>query len=87
MANPEEEFRQTVRIIDTSLNRIGEGSHFLQEFVRMPLIESSLIVRLSTIQCLFLTGTLAFNERLIHGENIKNIDSDVIAAGADSLLK
>jgi hypothetical protein len=54
MANPEKESRQTVRIIDASLNLIGEGLRFSGKPARIPLNTSSLNERMKDLRAFFL---------------------------------
>ena len=77
MVNPEEEFRQTTRIIDASLNRIGEGLRFLEELARMVLDNPDLTARLKELRhAVVITGT-GLRHQLIQS---RSADSDV---GAD----
>jgi thiamine-phosphate pyrophosphorylase len=77
MADSAEEFRQTFRIIDASLNRIGEGLRFLEETARMLLNDSEITQQLKSLRhSIVITGS-SLQEQLI---NSREADTDV---GAD----
>jgi thiamine-phosphate pyrophosphorylase len=50
MTYSDEEFRRTLRIIDASLNRIGEGLRFLEETARMILDDAGLTQKLKDLR-------------------------------------
>jgi len=60
-----EESRQTLRIIDASLNRIGEGLRFLEEIARFTLGDTDLTQRLKTLRHDLLITDTAFQKQLI----------------------
>ncbi|MBI4303983.1 MAG: thiamine phosphate synthase [Chloroflexi bacterium] len=63
---PEEAIsRQTLRIIDASLNRIGEGLRLLEELARFTLNDAALTQQLKTMRHELLRGDSAFNRQLL----------------------
>ncbi len=77
MVNSEEEFRQTMRVIDASLNRIGEGLRFLEETARMILNDSSVTQELKTLRHQMVITSDSFQRLLIDS---RDAETDV---GAD----
>jgi len=77
MTYSEEESRRTLRIIDASLNRLGEGLRFLEEIARLLLDDAALTGRLKALRHELVISDYSFQKQLIQ---FRNADSDV---GAD----
>lgn len=76
MVDKEEEFPQTTRIIGASLNRIGEGLHFLEEIARILLHRLSLHSGLQDIrQQLIINVAIFYRELLKSGKVNNKVDS------------
>jgi thiamine-phosphate pyrophosphorylase len=69
MLHSEEDFRQMIRILDASLNRIGEGLRFLEEIARMVLNDSPLTLQLKTLRHDLLVSDFAFQQRLLEARD------------------
>jgi thiamine-phosphate pyrophosphorylase len=69
MVHSEEEFQQTLRIIDASLNRIGEGLRFLEELARMLFNDSALTLKLKTLRHTVLVTDTSFQQKLLESRD------------------
>ncbi len=77
MASPE---RQTLRVIDANLNRIGEGLRFLEDMARFVLNDTNLTQQLKNMRHNLLTSNWAFQQQLLQSRNSAGdvgIDIDV----------
>ncbi|MFC1965670.1 thiamine phosphate synthase [Chloroflexota bacterium] len=61
--------RQTLRIIDASLNRVGEGLRFLEEIARLLLDEVVLTEQLKTMRHKLIESDHLFQQRLLQSRN------------------
>ncbi len=68
MASPEVS-KQTLRIIDASLNRLGEGLRFLEDLARLQLNDVPLTQQLKTMRHELLRSDWAFNQQLLQARN------------------
>ena len=60
---------QTLRIIDASLNRLGEGLRFLEDLARLQLDDTPITQRLKNMRHRLLKSDLAFNQQLLQARN------------------
>jgi len=74
MASSEGISDQTLRIIDASLNRIGEGLRFLEEVARLMLDDTDLTQQLKTMRHDLIRSDSSFQERLLQ---YRDSESDV----------
>ena len=74
MTLPEASSRQTRRIIDANLNRIGEGLRLLEDIARLVLNDSALTQQLKTMRHEILKGDWSFHQQLL---NARDSESDV----------
>ncbi|HEX73823.1 MAG TPA: thiamine phosphate synthase [Dehalococcoidia bacterium] len=65
MTPPETISRQTLRIIDANLNRIGEGLRFLEELARLLLNDAALTQQLKTMRHEVLRSDWSFQRQLL----------------------
>ena len=61
--------KQTLRIIDASLNRLGEGLRFLEDLARLQLDDTPLTQQLKTMRHRLLKSDWAFNQQLLQARN------------------
>ncbi len=61
--------RQTLRIIDASLNRLGEGLRLLEDLARLQLNDVSLTQQLKTMRHELLRSDWSFNQQLLQERN------------------
>jgi len=61
--------RQTLRIIDANLNRIGEGLRFLEDLARLLLNDATLTQQLKTMRHEMLRGDWSFHQQLLQARN------------------
>ena len=61
--------RQTLRIIDASLNRVGEGLRFLEEIARLLLDDVALTEQLKTMRHKLLKGDHLFQQQLLQSRD------------------
>lgn len=61
--------RQTLRIIDASLNRAGEGLRLLEDIARLLLDDTALTQQLKTMRHQLVRGDLSFNQQLIQARD------------------
>jgi len=73
MASPQVS-RQTLRIIDANLNRIGEGLRLLEDLARLLLNDATLTQQLKTMRHELVTSDWSFNQRLLQS---RDSESDV----------
>ena len=66
--------RQTLRIIDANLNRIGEGLRFLEDLARLLLNDAALTQQLKTMRHDMLIGDWSFHQQLL---NARNSEGDI----------
>lgn len=70
------------RIIDASLNRIGEGLRVLEDVARLLLDDESLTQQLKTMRHDLVRGDLPFNQKLLESRNSESdIGIDITVAG------
>ncbi len=74
MASSEAISRQTLRIIDANLNRVGEGLRLLEEIARLLLNDTALTQQLKTMRHELIRGDWPFNQQLLQS---RNSESDV----------
>jgi thiamine-phosphate pyrophosphorylase len=74
MSSPEAISRQTLRIIDANLNRVGEGLRFLEDLARLILNDAALTQQLKNIRHEMLRGDWSFHQQLL---NARNSEGDV----------
>ena len=65
MTSPEAISRQTLRIIDANLNRIGEGLRLLEDIARLALNDTTLTQQLKTMRHEILRGDWPFQQQLL----------------------
>ena len=63
MASPD--LKQTLRIVDANLNRIGEGLRFLEDLARLLLNDTALTQQLKTMRHELIRGDWSFHQQLI----------------------
>ncbi len=68
MASPQVS-RQTLRIIDANLNRIGEGLRLLEDLARLLLNDASLTQQLKTLRHELITSDWSFNQQLLQSRD------------------
>jgi thiamine-phosphate pyrophosphorylase len=61
--------RQTLRIIDASLNRVGEGLRLLEDIARLLLDDTALTQQLKAMRHQLVRGDLSFNQQLIRSRD------------------
>jgi len=61
--------RQTLRIIDANLNRIGEGLRFLEDVARLLLNDATLTQQLKTMRHEMLRGDWSFHQQLLNARD------------------
>ncbi len=66
--------RQTLRIIDANLNRIGEGLRLLEDLARLLLNDATLTQQLKTMRHELVTSDWSFNQQLLQS---RDSESDV----------
>ena len=69
MASSESGSRQTLRIIDANLNRIGEGLRILEDVARLVLNDATLTQQLKSMRHEIVEGDLAFHQQLLQARN------------------
>ncbi|MFC2041207.1 thiamine-phosphate pyrophosphorylase [Chloroflexota bacterium] len=69
MALSESISRQTLRIIDANLNRVGEGLRFLEEIARLLLDDAALTKQLKTMRHKLIESDHRFQQRLLQSRN------------------
>ncbi len=65
MALSEEKSCRTLRIIDASLNRVGEGLRLLEDIARLLLNDATLTQQLKTVRHELLRGDYSFHQQLL----------------------
>lgn len=61
--------KQTLRIIDANLNRVGEGLHLLEDLARLLLNDATLTQQLKTMRHELLRGDWTFHQQLLQARN------------------
>lgn len=74
MTAAEENPTQVLRIVDASLNRVGEGLRILEDIARLLLNDAALTEQLKAMRHDLTRGSLAFNRQLIQS---RRADADV----------
>jgi len=74
MTSPEAISRQTRRIIDANLNRIGEGLRLLEDIARLALNDATLTQQLKTMRHEILKGDWSFHQQFL---NARDSEGDV----------
>ena len=75
---------QTLRIIDASLNRVGEGLRLLEEIARMVLNDAALTQQLKTMRHELLRVDLSFQEELLQARDSEgDVGVDIEAPGEE----
>jgi thiamine-phosphate pyrophosphorylase len=69
MASSEAISHQTLRIIDASLNRIGEGLRILEDLARLLLDDATLTQQLKTMRHELIRGDWPFHQKLIESRD------------------
>jgi thiamine-phosphate pyrophosphorylase len=69
MPSPEAMSRQTLRIIDANLNRIGEGLRFLEDLARFVLNDTKLTQRLKNMRHEMLASDWPFQQQLLQARD------------------
>ncbi len=76
--------RQTLRIIDANLNRIGEGLRLLEDVARLLLNDTALTQQLKTLRHELVIGDLPFNQQLLQARNSESdVGIDIKAPGQE----
>ncbi|MFC1986600.1 thiamine phosphate synthase [Chloroflexota bacterium] len=84
MALPEEISRQTLRIIDASLNRVGEGLRLLEDIARLLLDDAALTQQLKTMRHELITGDRSFHQQLLQSRNAEgDVGIDIEVPGEE----
>ncbi|MFC1954194.1 thiamine phosphate synthase, partial [Chloroflexota bacterium] len=84
MALPEAISRQTLRIIDASLNRVSEGLRFLEEIARLLLDDVALTEQLKTMRHKLLKGDHLFQQQLLQSRNSEgDVGIDIEVSGEE----
>lgn len=82
MTLPESISSQTLRIIDASLNRIGEGLRLLEDLARLLLDDAILTQQLKTMRHEILKGDWAFQQQLLQSRNsVGDVGIDIEVPG------
>lgn len=69
MTSPDTISRQTLRLIDANLNRIGEGLRLLEDIARLMLNDAVLTQQLKTMRHELLKSDLPLNRQLLQARN------------------
>ena len=69
MASPDAISRQTLRIIDANLDRIGEGLRLLEDLARFMLNDAKLTQQLKNMRHDLLTSDWSFQQQLLQARN------------------
>ena len=84
MASLESIPNKTLRIIDASLNRIGEGLRLLEDIARLMLDDDALTQQLKTMRHEILESGLSFQQRLLQSRDSEgDVGIDIEAAGGE----
>jgi len=74
----------TLRIIDASLNRIGEGLRFLENIARLLLNDVVLTQQLKTMRHELITGDWSFNQQLLQArDSSSDVGINIEASGGE----
>ncbi len=75
---------QILRIIDASLNRVGEGLRFLEEIARMLLDDAGLTEELKTLRHDLIRGDASFQARLLQSrDSAGDVGVDIEVSGEE----
>ena len=78
------ESKQTARIIDANLNRIGEGLRLLEDIARLLLNDAELTGQLKTMRHQILESDLSFQQHLIQSRNSEgDVGIDIEVPGGE----
>lgn len=69
MASSEATSHQTLRIIDASLDRVGEGLRLLEDIARLMLNDAALTQQLKTMRHELIRGDASFHQQLLQSRN------------------
>ncbi len=86
MAPPEAISRQTLRLIDANLNRIGEGLRVLEDIARLLLNEAALTQQLKILRHELIRGDSAFQQQLLDSRDSAadvGRDTEVLGEGKE----
>jgi len=84
MSLPEAISRQTLRIIDANLNRIGEGLRILEDIARLMLNDAFLTQQLKTMRHEIIRGDWSFHQQLLQARNSEgDIGANIKAPGEE----
>ena len=89
MALLEEKSPQILRIIDASLNRVGEGLRLLEDIARLLLNDVALTEQLKTMRHELIRGDFSFQQQLLQSRNAEGdvgIDIEVPGEGKEREL-
>ena len=76
---------ETLRIIDASLNRIGEGLRLLEDVARLLLDDANLTQQLKNMRHELIRGELPFNQRLLQArDSAGDIGIDIEVPGEEN---
>ena len=75
---------QTLRIIDASLNRVGEGLRLLEDIARLLLDDAALTQQLKTMRHELIRGDRSFHQQLLQSRNSEgDVGVDIEVAGEE----
>ena len=75
---------QTLRIIDASLNRVGEGLRLLEDVARLLLNDATLSQQLKTMRHQLIKGDDSFHQQLLQSRNSESdVGMDIEAPGEE----
>jgi len=84
MTSPEAMSKQTLRIIDASLNRVGEGLRILEDIARLLLNDSTLTQQLKTMRHELIRGDYSFQQQLIQSRDSEgDVGMDIEVPGEE----
>jgi thiamine-phosphate pyrophosphorylase len=76
--------KQTLRIVDAGLNRLGEGLRFLEDVARLQLDDTSLTQQLKTMRHELIMADQASNQRLVEArDSISDVGVDLEVPGEE----
>ena len=82
MTPPEAVSRQTLRIIDANLNRVGEGLRLLEDIARLLLNDAALTQQLKTMRHELIRSDSSFQQQLLQSRNSEgDVGVDIEVAG------
>ncbi|MBI2979475.1 MAG: thiamine phosphate synthase [Chloroflexi bacterium] len=84
MTSPQSTSRQTLRIIDANLNRVGEGLRLLEEIARLLLNDSVLTQQLKTMRHDLIRGDYSFQQQLLQSrDSTGDVGADMEVPGEE----